>query len=146
MVSEANLEYIDEAGYKYITALDKNQIAKVPGVTLGLFDSSDIERTIEQVTEAGFERYDENLYSRDLGDGGRKRHIICFNSTLATSERENREERIRESVAYLKEEEEDEARGVEIRRQLRRGLMKKLGKLKVGGYLPYHLEPIIVSR
>lgn len=147
MVSEDNLEYIDGVEYKYITTLNKNQIAKVPGVVMNLFASRNIEETVKQITEVGFAMYDENLYYQDLGDSGRKRYLIGFNPPLAGNERKNREERIQKGVGYLKEENKSlsEAKGSRDKKATKKRINEKLGKLKVGSYLPYHLESIIVT-
>jgi len=144
MVSDENLNYLNEKGWKYITALDKNQIPNVPCVDLSWFKDLDIENVKKRLIDMGFRRYDECLYYRDLGDSERKRYIIGFNPELFVDERKNREQRIEKGVKYLERENIKLSNAKRNRdgRVTDRRINETLKKLGARKYLDYHLEPI----
>jgi len=95
IVSEENLQLIDEEDLKYISTLDKNQIPKVKGVNLQLFKDLTVENIKEEIEFLpGFTKYDDLLYYQDLGQVKDKRYILGINPILFIEERKNREEKL----------------------------------------------------
>jgi len=95
IVSEENLQLIDEEDLKYISTLDKNQIPKVKGVNLQLFKDLTVENIKEEIESLpGFTKYDDLLYYQDLGQVKDKRYILGINPILFIEERKNREEKL----------------------------------------------------
>jgi hypothetical protein len=54
MVSDNNLKHLEDEKYKYITALDKNQIPGMNNVNIERFDLLNKENMIEQIIKMGF--------------------------------------------------------------------------------------------
>jgi len=95
IVSEENLQLIDEEDLKYISTLDKNQIPKVKGANLQLFKDLTVENIKEEIESlSGFTKYDDLLYYQDLGQVKDKRYILGINPILFIEERKNREEKL----------------------------------------------------
>ncbi len=91
MVSDANLSVLEAAGIKYITAMDKNQIATVTAFDFTAFSARE-QHSIEKPTETlpGFTRIHKNLFCRETGVDGQRRYILCFNPHLFTEQRRAR--------------------------------------------------------
>ena len=95
MVSDDNLVLLEEAGIKYISAMDRNQIE---GVTS--FDFSDYKKmTIKDVENpikkfSDFTKLDENTYCKEVAVVGKRRYVLCFNPQLFKDQRKAREEQI----------------------------------------------------
>ena len=104
MVSEDNLKRIEQAGYHYTSALDKNQIPSIPGLDLDLFKEEDSAKIIGVLTEASFQKYDHDLYFREFVAD--KRYVVGFNPALFEEERKARRERIERLLAFVREKNE----------------------------------------
>lgn len=105
MVSEDNLQYINSTNhYKYITALDRDQIPQVKNIDLSRFRDFTEDKVEEQIkSKSEFTPYDELLYFQDLGLDQGKHYILGFNPRLFKDERKARQERIERVLQYLKE-------------------------------------------
>lgn len=93
IVSDDNLTAIREAGLKYLSALDKDQIATIPGIDLSVFRDMSREHVNEHLLRHGFVKYDDVLYTKDLGVIGSHRYILGFNPLLWDEERRIRQEK-----------------------------------------------------
>jgi len=101
MVSKANLELLEKAGYAYISALDKDEISGVPGMDLTWFKGEDPQEIIHAlVQDYGFEAYDEALYFKELEQEG-KRYLVGFNPMLFGEQRRIRQERLDRLLAFI---------------------------------------------
>ena len=148
MVSDDNLKHLEESeSYLYITALDKDQVAGVPGVGLDRFKGLTEENVDKKVGRMGFlTRYDDRAYYEDLGvaEGNGRRHILVFNPELFKDQRSQREERIEKALGYLKEEAKALLNAKKSRQEKPTGqrIERRLEKLKVKSCIGYELKGI----
>ncbi len=101
IISDDNAQLIKDAKMKYISALDRNQIAGC-GIDLSPFkklSSDDVSPKPD-----GFKKYDDQLYFYDHGVIDDKRFIVGFNPSLFVEDRKNRKEKIDFFENYLKNE------------------------------------------
>ena len=95
LVSEDSLSLIDELGLKYISALDHDQIPKVPNIELSIFKDLDLQTALKSIPKlSGFTKYDSDLYFKDLGIVGQKRYIVGINPVKFVQDRKCRQEKI----------------------------------------------------
>ncbi|MEW6619221.1 MAG: IS1634 family transposase [bacterium] len=96
IVSDDNLEYITDKKLKYISCLDKDQIQNVPGIDLSIFKVLTTKDLSEkQLSILGLDKYDQDLWFKDLGEKENRRYIRGLNPTLFKEERESRIEKLR---------------------------------------------------
>lgn len=95
LVAEDVLSLIDERGLKYISALDHDQIPKVPNIDLSIFKDLDSQTAVKSIPKlSGFTEYDSDLYFTDLGISGDKRYIVGINPVRFIQDRKCRQEKI----------------------------------------------------
>ena len=94
IVLDDNLEYIAENGLKYISALDKDQIANIKGIDLSVFTGISFDNFKKRLLKQEFTYYDEFFYFKDLGLIGKQRYILGFNPVLFWDEKKCRNEKI----------------------------------------------------
>ena len=156
IVSEGNLLHTEENKQKYITALDKNQIPKVPGIDLNWFKEftvDNVDSEAKKLDRFGFEKYDESLYYREMGDAKvndkdySRRYILGFNPNLFKKERENRKEQIRKGFECLDEENSElsKAKGDRGEESTKKRIDEKLKNLGVKRHIKYDLKKIDVK-
>jgi len=104
MVSDNNLKHLEDEKYKYITALDKNQIPGMNNVNIERFDLLNKENMIEQIIKMGFKKYDDVTYYEDMGMIGGRRYLLIFNPEMFADQRKSREKLIKRAKTYLKDE------------------------------------------
>jgi transposase len=91
LVSEDNLEMLARKNVKYITALDKPQILKVPGIDLRPFGRLPEKGAEEHLkTWRDFQPFDDKVFYKDLGVIEGKRHVLSINTALLREERKLR--------------------------------------------------------
>ncbi len=100
IVSDDNLELIDQASLKYISALDKDQIPGIIGKDLNIFSSLTLGADIEKFSE--FKKFDDRLYFKDTGVIHDKRYILGLNPELFTEERRFRQDKLSILKDFLK--------------------------------------------
>lgn len=111
MVSKANLDLIEKAGYTYISALDKDEISGVPGMDLTWFKGEAPQEIIHALVQAyGFEKYDEDLYFKELEKEG-KRYVVGFNPTLFGEQRRIRQEQIDRLLRFISQKNQELKQG-----------------------------------
>jgi transposase len=101
IISDDNAQLIKDAKMKYISALDRNQIA---GCGIDLSPFKKISSDDFSPKPDGFKKYDDQLYFYDHGVIDDKRFIVGFNPTLFAEDRKNRKEKIDFFETYLKNE------------------------------------------
>ncbi len=140
LVSDKNLSLIEEEELNYISALDKDQIPSVKRLDLAIFQGDDPHQVIKNIKEQGFEKFDDELYFKEIESGGR-RYVIGFNPALFKDERETRQRRLNDLVDFVKEKNQalETARKSVNKDSLRRLMDKKLQGLR--RFCRYHLEP-----
>ncbi len=95
LVSEENLNLIEDKNLKYITALDKDQIPNVPVVDLKVFKDLDSDTALERIPRLpGFTKFDSSLYYLDLGVEGKRRYIVGINPEKFIQDRQTRKEKM----------------------------------------------------
>jgi transposase len=146
IISDDNAQLIEDAKMKYISALDRNQIAGC-GIDLNPFKK--ISRDDLYPKPDGFKKYDDQLYFYDHGVIDDKRFIVGFNPTLFVEDRKNRKEKIDYFEAYLKTENKDLKNAQRDRkRQATEGrVLNELKRLKIKKYYEQPiLHPIVVKK
>ena len=95
LVSEGNLNLIDDKNLKYITALDTDQIPNVPVIDLQVFKDLDSDTALELIPQLpGFKKFDSSLYFRDLGVEGKKRYVVGINPERFIQDRQTRKDKM----------------------------------------------------
>jgi transposase len=90
MVSDNNIKYIEEKSYRFISAIDKNEISTSTPVNLEQFCGINEQNFLEHLHD--FAEYDDSLWYREyLSD---KRYIIGFSPKKYAEERTSREKRL----------------------------------------------------
>jgi hypothetical protein len=100
LVAEDVLSLIDERGLKFISALDHDQIPKVPNIDLSIFKDLDSQTALESIAHLpGFTKFDSDLYFKDFGTTGDKRyHQKRYNPSFRRTKRNIRCYRISKDV------------------------------------------------
>jgi len=140
MVSEKNLSLIEKEKLCYISALDKDQIPSVKDLDLAIFKGDDPRQIIKNIKEHGFEKFDDELYFKEIEIEDR-RYVIGFNPVLFKDEREARQRRLNDLLDFTKEKNQSlEVAKKNVNEDSLRRLMDK--KLKgITRLCRYHLEP-----
>lgn len=149
LVSKKNLNVLlADPNLKFISALDKPQIPKVPGIDLQPFASL-AEKAVEQQIKSwpGFKRFDDKVFYRDLGINDGIRYILSINTKLMQEEQKLRCQKFHRFTQFLKElnaelKTAQRDRNLEATRNKVQTELKKL-KLKRFFYEPV-LKPITV--
>ena len=149
LVSEDNLDLVEEYGLKYITTLDKDQIPQVPGIDLRPFMSLSENTLNDEIQNLpGFHKFDEKLYFKDLGVQGQRRYILGINPTLFLEERRGRREKIALFRGFVRQKNEELKRAKRNRdpEATRSIFTKELKRLKIQKYFEApQLNPIKVK-
>lgn len=146
IISDDNVQLIEDAKMKYISALDRNQIPSC-GIDLTPFKQISADDIFPKPD--GFNKYDDELYFHDHGIIGDKRFIVGFNPALFAEDRKNRKEKICFFETYLKNENKDLKNAQRDRkRQATEGrVLNELKRLKIKKYYEYPiLHPIVVKK
>lgn len=146
IISDDNVQLIEDAKMKYISALDRNQIPSC-GIDLTPFKQISADDVFPKPD--GFKKYDDELYFHDHGIIGDKRFIVGFNPALFAEDRKNRKEKICFFETYLKNENKDLKNAQRDRkRQATEGrVLNELKRLKIKKYYEYPiLHPIVVKK
>lgn len=146
IISDDNAQLIKDAKMKYISALDRNQIAGC-GVDLSPFKK--ISSDDVSAKPNGFKKYDDQLYFYDHGVIDDKRFIVGFNPTLFVEDRKTRKEKIDFFETYLKNENKDLKHAQRDRkRQATEGrVINELKRLKIKKYYEDPvLYPLVVKK
>lgn len=146
IVSDDNVQMIEDAKMKYISALDRNQIPSC-GIDLTPFKQISADDIFPKPD--GFKKYDDELYFHDHGIIGDKRFIVGFNPALFAEDRKNRKEKICFFETYLKNENKDLKNAQRDRkRQATEGrVLNELKRLKIKKYYKYPImHPIVVKK
>jgi len=150
IVSDENLLLLESKALKYVTALDRDQIAQIPGIPLEHFRDLDPKRIDQHVAQwTAFQRYDDGQVFQDLGTIEGRRYILGFNVSLFLRERNAREDKLRTFEAFLTtlNEELAHARRSRKPKPTRRKVDKELNRLKLSRlYHEPELEEMLIPR
>jgi len=152
IISEENADAVEEAGLKYISALDKNQIPTC-GISLkpfaGLASVSTDDDDVDVPIPKGFKRYDEALFFKDAGIIGHKRYIVGFNPGLFKDDRNIRNLKFQLFEEYLQTENRNLKNAQKSRKEdaTRNRVINELKRLKIKKYYqPPVLQEITVQK
>jgi transposase len=147
MVSDDNLKHLESEKYKYITALDKNQIPGIDKVNIERFDLLNEENMIEYIKRIGFKKYDDATYYENLGVIGGRRYLLIFNPEMFADERESRERLIQRAKAYMEDENIELSNAEKSRNEstTRNKIDSQLKRMKAMKFVDYDLEPMIIK-
>jgi transposase len=142
IVSGDNLRAIQKAGLKYLSTLDKDQIATIPNIDLSACRDLSETHFHERLLKDGFVKYDDALYTKDLGVIGAQRYIIGFNPILWREERRFRREKFACFNAYVAQKNRELSRAKRSRKPepTQRAILDKLRSLKIRKYFQ---QPIL---
>src|SRR5210317_7869 len=146
IISDDNAQLIKAAKMKYISALDRNQIAGC-GIDLDPFKKISTDDVAPK--PEGFKKYDDQLYFHDHGVIDDKRFIVGFNPTLFVEDRQNRKEKIDFFEVYLKNENKALKNAQRDRkRQATEGrVINEFKRLKIKKYYEHPvLYPLVVKK
>ncbi len=142
IISDENGSAIDNTGMKYVSALDKNQIANC-GFDLQMLEGLSVDQATGQInTPPDFQKYDSELYFRDCGKIGSKRFIIGFNPNLFIEEQRNREGKISFFQTYLQKENE-QLKNAQRDRKLEATKNRIINELKRLKIKKYYEDPVL---
>lgn len=147
MVSDENLKHLELEKYKYITALDKNQIPGTQNVNIERFESINEENMTEQIIKMGFKKYDDATYYENLGMVDGRRYVLIFNPEMLTDQRQSRKELIQRAKDYLDKENEALFRAKKSRNRdkTRDRIDKQLKVMKAMNFVDYDLKPLVIK-
>jgi len=95
LVSDENLDLIEDKNLKYITALDSDQIPNIANIDLQVFKDLNSDNAFEYIPRlVGFNKFDPSLYYRDLGVEGKRRYVVGINPERLIQERKTRKEKM----------------------------------------------------
>jgi transposase len=147
MVSDENLKHLELEKYKYITALDKNQIPGTQKVNIERFESINEENMTEQIIKMGFRKYDDTTYYENLGTVDGRRYVLIFNPEMLIDQRKSCKELIQRAKDYLDEENKvlSGAKKSRNRDKTKNRIDKQLKAMKAMNFVDYDLEPLIIK-
>ncbi len=147
MVSDENLKHLELEKYKYITALDKNQIPNMQNVNIERFESVNEENMTEQILKMGFKKYDDSTYYETVGTVDGRRYVMIFNPEMLKDQRKSRKELIQRAKDYLDEENKalSGAKKSRNRDKTRDRINKQLKAMKAKNFVDYDLEPLVIK-
>lgn len=147
MVSDENLKHLELEKYKYITALDKNQIPNMQNVNIERFESVNEENMTEQILKMGFKKYDDSTYYETVGTVDGRRYVMIFNPEMLKDQRKSRKELIQRAKDYLDEENKalSGAKKSRNRDKTRDRIDKQLKAMKAKNFVDYDLEPLVIK-
>ena len=147
MVSDENLKHLELEKYKYITALDKNQIPNMQNVNIERFESVNEENMTEQILKMGFKKYDDSTYYETVGTVDGRRYVMVFNPEMLKDQRKSRKELIQRAKDYLDEENKalSGAKKSRNRDKTRDRIDKQLKAMKAKNFVDYDLEPLVIK-
>ena len=147
MVSDENLKHLELEKYKYITALDKNQIPNVQNVNIERFESVNEENMTEQILKMGFKKYDDSTYYETVGTVDSRRYVLVFNPEMLKDQRKSRKELIQRAKDYLSGENKALSGAKKSRNmdKTRDRIDKQLKAMKAKNFVNYDLEPLVIK-
>lgn len=153
MVSKDNLNQIEKEKLKYISALDKDQIATFKEIRFSLFEPFSCENVFKAAEEvllkSGFSKYDDTLYYQELRLKDEKRFILCFNPFLFYQEQKTRQKKIEKGLSFIREKNRELLLAKRSRsyESTKRGIERQIEKMGLKKLLLIDsLEPIKIKQ
>lgn len=149
MVSDDNLTLLEEAGMKYISAMDKNQIEEATGVNFLQYADMTPETVIKEMDgRLDFVRLDDNTYCKEVSLQGMRRYVLCFNAQLFKDQRKAREDQLAELGPFVGKQNEEllEAKMNRSQAATQEKFDAWLRKAKLRGFVNVELEEKYVPK
>jgi transposase len=149
LVSDENLDLIEDKNLNYITALDRDQIPNIANIDLEVFKDLDSDNALELIPRLpGFQTFDPSLYYRDIGVEGKRRYVMGINPERFIQDRKTRKEKMDCFRRFLVKTNRSLKRAKRDRRAnpTRNKIFNELKRLKIKKY--YHdpqLKEIFVN-
>lgn len=142
IVSDENLEEIDDQELKYVSALDKDQIVNVSAIDLDVLTGVDDSNFKERLPD--WDIYDKSLVFKDLGVHESRRYILGFNPQLCRDERSVRREKIEVFEKFLLSKNRELAEASRSRKadKTKQSVVHELKRLKIKKY--FH-DPVLTE-
>ena len=144
MVSQDNIDYIEQEGYRFISAVDRDEIKTKTPVELVQFQGVDESNHRERLQN--FEKYDENLWYRVYHDAG-YRYIIGFSPKKQLEERiarSARRDKLTQSIEQMNQSLSCAKRD-RSKQALERELYALLKKSKIKRAVDISIEDLIIQ-
>lgn len=141
MVSDDNLDLLEQAEIKYISAMDKSQIEKITGID---FASSFKNLGFKSDAPSNFIQINEMTYYREIKLEGKRRYILCFNPQLFIDQRKARDQAIEDFKSFAENvnKELSEAKRDRTEDDTFNKFNRQLLKKKLNGFVNVKLEPL----
>lgn len=143
MVSDENLNTLEDTGIHYISAMDKNQIEKLTDIdfmTYSYLNHETIEKQVEDMP--CFEKLNHNTWYKEIKNETNRRYILCFNPQLFKDQRQSRikaMEQLSERINALNKELEDAKNSRNIQ-TAKDKFSRLISKFKLTGLVNVHLK------
>jgi len=149
MVSDDNLSILEGDGYKYISAMDRNQIVDITGIdftNFSHFDPNIIESQLNDLQN--FKKLNDTTYYREVKVENKRRYILCFNPELFKDQRKARVRAIETLKEFIKELNKEliQAHNSRNKKPTQDKFNKRLAKLKLKSFVSVSLEKIKLKR
>jgi transposase len=107
MVSDGNLNLLEQDRIKYISAMDRNQLKAITNIDYAGETSEEVVKAI--MASEKFTKLSETTYYHEVksGEGEKRRYILCFNPQLCEDQRNARRQavsRFESSVRAINQE------------------------------------------
>jgi transposase len=149
MVSDDNLNLLEESGIKYISAMDKNQIKDHCDMDFKQFCSLSSEEIVNKIFESNkFVKVDKKTYSYDVPCQGKRRYVLCFNPELRQEQQDARAVAICDFDLFLRQTNK-ELLGAEKSRSeesTQKKLKNMLSQLKIKSFVDIVIKKKVLRR
>jgi transposase len=149
MVSDDNLDAIENSKIKYISAMDKSQLQSITGLDFTSFSHLDPGKIDEQLDSlSDFKKLNDITYYREIKVDGQRRYILCFNPVLFKDQRKARKQAIANFQSFV-ETLNEELRQAKKSRQNKATYKKfkdKLTKAKINSFVDVKLRVFHVKK
>lgn len=149
MVSDDNLELLEEAGINYISAMDRNQIEGLTGLDFKKFSDLSAELIDGQAAKLpGFTRFKPNLYYCEVKVEGPRRYLLCFNPQLFKDQRQARMQAVEDfkGFAAALNSELLEAKKARSEKSTRAKFQREIKRRKLRGFIDVALNMTCAKR
>ena len=146
MVSDDNLLLLEQAGVKYISAMDKSQLEKISGVDFQQFSAIDPDHIDEGLPF--FTKLNDTTYYREVSENSDRRYILCFNPQLFRDQRQARRQAINDFDAFVDMMNQELSAAKHSRQQQATydKFKRRLVKVKLSGFLELKLHPVQILK
>jgi transposase len=104
MVSDKNLDVLENGNVKYITAMDKNQIKSIAKMDFSKFKQMTIDTVEKQIMKNdNFIKLDPTTYCKEIKVIGNRRYILCFSPQLFKNKKKARSEQITNFILFVED-------------------------------------------